>query len=456
MTGANLTLPVTIERDSPLGLSQQLQDAIRDLINGGGLLEGALLPPSRQLAADLGVSRNVVLDAYSQLRHEGLLATRTGSGTRVGSRARRSPPVRDRQPPWLDLHPDVTDLAGFPRVAWGRAIEAALREMPDKALGYGPPRGIHELRTQIASYLARTRGIIADADSIIVCEGLMAAIGLVREALDFPRLAAPRIGHPVLANGLGRPGPPTTWLDVDDMGIRLNRLPRRPGCAALVQPAHFYPLGAQMPEGRAELLVSWARRTGGFILENDAGAELSHDGPGPVALQGAAPERTILTGSVSRTLAPGLRMGWIVAPPELALALGRYRARTNPGPPVIDQLAFARFLADGELDRHVRRLRGTCQSRSRALVESLDRELDGCPVHAPGSGLHVTIELAGVDDRAVTSAAAAARVRLFGMSDHVLHGDPLPPGLVVGFGALPEPAAARAARSVRRAIEDAQ
>ncbi|MCC6755018.1 MAG: GntR family transcriptional regulator, partial [Solirubrobacterales bacterium] len=128
MTGANLTLPVTIERDSPLGLSQQLQDAIRDLINRGGLLEGALLPPSRQLAADLGVSRNVVLDAYSQLRHEGLLATRTGSGTRVGSRARRSPPVRDRQPPWLDLHPDVTDLAGFPRAAWGRAIEAALRE----------------------------------------------------------------------------------------------------------------------------------------------------------------------------------------------------------------------------------------------------------------------------------------------------------------------------------------
>lgn len=454
MPGANLDLPIKLDRAAAAGLSRQLQDALRDLIDRGGLPAGTLLPPSRRLAAQLGVSRNVVLDAYAQLRHEGLLTARTGQGTRVGARARRSAPTRERGGRRLDLHPDVTDLAGFPRLAWGKAVEAALREIPDQALGYGSPRGIHELRMQLAAYLARTRGLIADADSIVVCEGLMAAVGLLREALGLRSVAVPRISYPALAGALRRPGPPVTWLDVDGRGVQVGRLPRRPGCGVVVQPAHHYPLGVRMPEERALTLVEWARRRGGLIIENDANAELFHDGPGPVAQQGGAPDCTVLMGSVSRTLAPGLRIGWIVAPPELAARLARRRARTEPGPPVIEQMAFARFLADGALDRHVRRLRGTCRSRSEALTAALRRELPGCEVTAPPSGLHVTVALAPrAGEQRATAAAAAAGVRLFGMADHVLHGPPPPPALVVGFGALPEPSAPSAARSLRRWVD---
>lgn len=457
MPGANLPLPITLDREAPVGLSRQLQDALRALIAGGGLPEGTLLPPSRGLAPELGVSRNVVLDAYAQLRHEGLLTARTGDGTRVSGRARRAAPTRERRRRRLDLHPDVTDLSGFPRLAWGRAVDAALRELPDHSLGYGSPRGIHELRVQLAAYLARTRGIAADADSIVVCEGLMAAVGLLREALELRRVAVPRISYPALGEALRRPGAPTTWLDVDEHGTVFDRLPRGRDGAAVVQPAHHYPLGVALPAERAETLVAWARRRGALIIENDANAELFHRGPGPVALQGRSPDCTVLMGSVSRTLAPGLRMGWIVAPPELAARLGRHRALTDPGPPVIDQMAFARFLAAGDLDRHVRRLRDTCRQRSDALAAALRRELPACEVTAPASGLHVTVALEpGTSEQQVTAAAAASGVRLFGLAEHVLHGEPLAPGLVVGFGALPEPSARSAARAVRRAIAAAR
>lgn len=456
MPGANPVLPISLDRRAPVGLSRQLQDALRDLIDRGGLPAGTLLPPSRRLARELGVSRNVVLDAYAQLRHEGLLTARTGEGTRVGGRARRPAPTRERSGRRLDLHPDVTDLSAFPRPAWRRAVDAALREIPDRELGYGSPRGVHELRAQLAAYLARTRGLVAAAESIVICEGLIAAVGLLREALELRRVAVPRVGYQALAGALQRPGPPTTWLDVDDRGAVIRRLPRGRGCGAVVQPAHHFPLGVQMPEERGRALVEWARGRGGLIIENDANAELFHDGPGPVALQGVAPDCTVLMGSVSRTLAPGLRMAWIVAPPRLAARLARHRARTEPGPPVIDQVAFARFIAAGELDRHVRRLRGTCRRRSAALTAALGGELPGCEVTAPASGLHVTVELVpGTDEGRVTAAAAASGVRLFGMADHVLHGEPLPPALVVGFGALPEPSARSAARSVRRAVEAA-
>jgi len=457
MSSANLPLPITIDRNAPVGLSRQLQDALRELIARGGLAEGTMLPPTRRLAPTLGVSRNVVLDAYSQLRHEGLLTARTGDGTRVAGSAGRPARGGARKRRRIDLHPDVTDLSGFPRLAWGRAVDAALRELPDQALGYGSPRGIHELRVQLAAYLARTRGIVADAESIVVCDGLMSAVGLLREALDLRRVAVPRVGYPALAGALQRPGPPTAWLDVDERGAVLEGLPRDSGCAAVVQPAHHYPLGVAIGEERAEFLLAWARRRDGLILENDANADVFHDGPGPAALQGGAPECTVLMGSVSRTLAPGLRMGWLVAPPELALRLARHRARTVPGPPVIDQMAFARFLADGALDRHVRRLRGRCRSRSLALTAALREELPDSGVTAPASGLHVTVALEPeADEERVKAAAAASGVRLFGLAEHVLQGESLPPGLVIGFGALPEPSAPAAARAVRRAAAGAR
>jgi len=456
MPGANLILPIALDRRSATPLGHQLQTGLRDLIARGGLPAGSLLPPSRRLAPELGVSRNVVLDAYGQLRHEGLLTARRGQGTRVSAKSGPRSPAREQVRWRLDLHPDVTDLSAFPRVAWGRAVAGALHDLPDRALGYRSARGIHELRVELAAYLARTRGVVAGPESIVICEGLMSAIGLVREALELRRIAVPRISHPLLGSALGRSGPPTTWLEVDDHGAVFGKLPRGPGRAVLVEPAHHYPLGMPISPDRAATLLRWAEDRGGLILENDANADLHHAGPGPPSLQGRMPDACLLTGSVSRVLAPGLRMGWIVAPPELATRLARHKAGTEPASPVIDQMAFARFLADGELDRHLRRLRSGYRRRSKAFSSALQEELPDCSVTAPPSGFHVTIGLpAGVREQAVVGAAAQSRVRLFGLGEHVLHGPPLPPGLVAGYGALPEPSARRAAGALRRAISAA-
>jgi len=457
MPGANLILPIALDRRSAAPLSRQLQAGLRDLIARGGLPAGSLLPPSRRLAPELGVSRNVVLDAYAQLRHEGLLTARRGQGTRVssngGPRSPASRPARWR----LDLHPDVTDLSAFPRVAWGRAVAGAIHDLPDRALGYHSARGIHELRVELAAYLARTRGVVAEPESIIVCEGLMSAVGLIREALELKRIAVPRVSYPSLASALQRSGPPTTWLDVDSLGAVFGRLPRGPGRAALVQPAHHYPLGMPISPERAETLMGWAAEQGGLILENDANADVHHDGPGPPALQARMPDSCLLVGSVSRVLAPGLRMGWIVAPPALAARLARHKAITEPGLPVIDQMAFARFLADGELDRHLRRLRSSCRRRSKAFSAALEAELPDCLVTSPSSGFHVTIALPpGVQEQAVIDAAARSGVKLFGLAEHVLDGPPLPPSLVVGYGDLPEPSVRRAAGVLRNAISAAR
>jgi GntR family transcriptional regulator/MocR family aminotransferase len=456
MPGANLILPIALDRRSATPLSQQLQGALRDLIARGGLPAGRLLPPSRRLAPELGVSRNVVLDAYAQLRHEGLLTARQGQGTRVKARSRpRS--LAKQQAKWrLDLHPDITDLSAFPRVAWGRAVAGALHDLPDRALGYRSARGIHELRVELAAYLARTRGVVAGPESIVVCEGLMSAVGLIREALALRRIAVPRVAYPSLASALRRSGPPTTWLDVDARGAVFSKLPRTPGCAALVEPAHHYPLGMPISPERTDMLLGWASDHGGLILESDANADLHHGGPGPPALQGRIPDACLLIGSVSRVLAPGLRLGWIVAPPALATMLARHKAGTEPASPVIDQMAFARFLADGELDRHLRGLRSGYRRRSKAFSSALEAELPDCSVTAPPSGFHVIIELpTGVQEQAVLGAAARSRVRLSGLGEHVLHGPPLLPALLAGYGALPDPSARRAAAAIRRAISAA-
>ncbi len=457
MPGANLILPIVLDRRSSAPLSQQLQSALRDLIARGGLPAGSLLPATRRLAPELGVSRNVVLDAYAQLRHEGLLSARRGQGTRVSATSGPQAPAAPR-PRWrLDLHPDVTDLSAFPRLAWGRAVAGALHELPDRALGYRSARGIHELRVELAAYLARTRGVVAGPESIIVCEGLISAVGLIREALGLRRIAVPRVSYPSLASALRRSGPPTSWLDVDGRGAVFTRLPRGAGRAALVQPAHHYPLGMPIAPERAQTLISWAQEHGGLILENDANADVHHDGPGPAALQGRIPDSCLLVGSVSRVLAPGLRMGWIVAPPALAATLASHKAIAEPGSPVIDQMAFARFLADGELDRHLRRLRSGCRRRSRAFARALDAELPDCSVTAPASGFHVTVALPpGIQEQAVIDAAARSGVRLFGLAEHVLSGPPLPPSLVVGYGALSEPSVGPTARVLRQAVAAAR
>lgn len=444
-TNPHLLLPV--HRGGGLPLTRQIEARLRELA------PGTLLPPTRQLAADLAVSRGTVVRAYAQLRHEGRLEGRVGAGSRIsaapgGVAAPRSSPPEHA---WhLDLHPEVTDLAAFPRRAWLRAYASAVQELPDRALGYEEPRGLSELREELAVYLDRARGVRCEADQVVVCAGMLSGLAIVRSALaahGVRCLHRARVSHRALREpGSDTTGVDTAWLDVDDDGLVVDGLPRRAGQAVLVEPAGSYPLGAPLAPGRVEELSAWARRHGAILVESDVNAELDHHGVGAPALQGSLPEQTVLIGSTSRALAPGLRVGWIVAPPGLVGAITEARRTAESAQPGLEQLALARFLAAGDLDRHLRRLRSTYRSRARRLAGLLHQAVPGVRLDVPRCGFHLVMGLPDgtAGEAQVVAAAARRRVRLVGLDGHVLHGPKLPPALVLGYGALPEAAMGRA------------
>jgi GntR family transcriptional regulator/MocR family aminotransferase len=444
---------VRIERESSTSLTTQLERQIRELIDAGKLPVGTPLPPTRQLATDLGVSRGVVVTAYEHLRHQGWVRARQGGGTQVAERHANAKPALPSRRRWTrDLHPEVTDISSFPRLAWRQAFIDAIGELPTQVLDYRSMRGIPQLREQLSVYLARVRRVCVDPEQLVVCGGLMESLTVLRMVLaDFGvrTLALPRITHPGVADVLGTAGPRTAWLDVDLGGLAVDRLTVRRAQAVVVNATHQYPLGTSLAAERAEFLLN----SGLLIIEDDSHAELVHDGLAEPALQSRMPDRTIHVGSFSRALAPGVRLGWIAAPPDIAKAVGRLIARSGRAPSVLEQATLARFIGTGELDRHLRILRQLYRRRARVLSGVFARELPEFALQTPTSGFHALLKLGpDHDEGAVVRAVAARGIRVFGLGAHVLHGAPPAPALVFGYAALPEGAMRSVAIELRDAI----
>lgn len=296
------------------GLRRGLTDALREAVRGGRLAPGTRLPSSRALAADLGIARNTVADAYADLIAEGWLTARQGSGTRVAPRAvpeRPAAPTPSRVPGRLpySLMPGTPDLASFPRAEWLKATRRALAAAPHDAFGYGDPRGRPELREALAGYLSRVRGVRADPGHVVVCSGFAHGLQLLAQVLrarGARTLAVEPYGLDAHWDIVHRAGLKTAPLGRDALGTRAQD----PGDAdaVLLNPAHQFPLGgALLPERRAAV-VEWARRTGGLILEDDYDGEFRYDRQPVGALQDLDPGRVVHLGTASKSLAPGC--GW--------------------------------------------------------------------------------------------------------------------------------------------------
>jgi len=433
---------------APLPLHVQLEEQLRDGIRSGQLLPGTRLPATRELARELGVSRGVVVEAYAQLTAEGYLATRRGAGTVVAAAARPAPPpVPPRAPSSApeDFHPGTPDLAGFPRAAWIRSLRTVARDAPDAAYGYVDPVGAPELRTTLARYLGRARGVGAPPEQLVVTTGLTQAIALVARALV--RRGARRVvvedpGFMVHRAVLAHCGLEPVPVAVDAEGLRTDLLDGVAADAALVTPAHQMPLGGVLgPRRRAELL-DWARRAGAIVIEDDYDAEYRYD-RGPVgALQGLAPELVAYAGCASKVLAPGLRIGWLALPPALLDGVRAEKALDDLGTPVLDQLALADFVERGELDRHLRRMRPRYRARRDALVAALAEHLPDWRIGGVAAGLHTVALLPEqVDERSLLARAERRGMLLHGLSWFRVA--PGPPGIVLGYGGSSEPAIAR-------------
>jgi GntR family transcriptional regulator / MocR family aminotransferase len=431
-------------------------DAIRDAIRTGRLLSGTRLPSSRALAADLGVARNTVARAYAELIAEGWLTSQHGSSTLVSPRATEvvravAAPPRRQAPRRLDhdLRPGHPDLSSFPRAEWSRAVARALNAAPSEAFGYADPHGRPELRHALAQYLARARGVRARPCNIVVCSGAAEGLSLVAGALADAGVAAVAVeefGLPAQRASLTRAGLQCPPLTVDSRGadvVALESMAEAGG--VLLTPSHQFPLGVSLHSDRRAVVVDWARRTGGVIIEDDYDGEFRYDRSPVGALQGVDPDRVIYMGTVSKSLAPGLRLGWLLLPDHLVEAVARQKGEIEETSGFVEQLAMAEFIVSGSYDRHIRTMRAEYRRRREQLVAAVARSSPNCAVSGLPAGLHVMLEEVGGDESALSRRLAWRRLGVEGLDlyRHPATGSERD-GVVIGYAA-PAPSAWSAA-----------
>jgi GntR family transcriptional regulator/MocR family aminotransferase len=441
--GRDVLLELELRRGQ---LRKNLRCALREAIQDGRLADGVRLPSSRQLAADLSVSRGVVADTYDQLVAEGYLEMVPRQAPQVRAPAPAAPdearavaPARPAYP--YDFVATTPDVELFPRRAWLRAMERALRDAPNEALDYGDHRGRIELRMALRDYLARVRGVRVPADRIVITQGFTQGLDLVCRILRAR-------GASTIA--FETPSPPTEWeivqasgfrlepVPVDGDGLRTDALDGVRAAAIVVTPAHQFPTGAVLTAERRAELVAWARRERRFIIEDDYDAEYRYDRNGIGAIQGLDPSRVIHIGTASKTLAPGVRLGWMSLPDELVEEVRVAKNAADSGSPAFIQLAMAELLTSGDYDRHVARARQVYRRRRDALVGALGRRLHGFEVSGVAAGLHVLLRLpAGTDDVSIARDAAARGIGVVPLSPMALDGRGQP-GLTLGYSRLIE------------------
>ncbi|MGI5453908.1 PLP-dependent aminotransferase family protein [Streptomyces sp. CA-249302] len=474
--GADLHLEVAATGGRRAAVAAALREAVR----GGRLAPGTRLPPYRSLAADLGVARNTVADAYAELVAEGWLTARQGSGTRVAERAEplrrgergavrnqararereagsesrdraesRSPraresaaPPRARAPraasvprrPLHDLRQGTPDASAFPRGDWVASYRRAVLGAANEVFGPGDPAGRVELREALAEYLARTRGVRTEPGRIVVCSGFAHGLRLLfgGGVLRGP-LAVEAYGLPFHRELLAGAGARTVPLPLDEHGALVDRLGRER--AVLLTPAHQFPTGGPLHPERRAAVIDWARARGGVVLEDDYDGEFRYDRKPVGAVQGLDPERVILLGSVSKSLSPAVRLGWLVLPERYVDGVLAAKGEREAWASVLDQLSLADFIDSGAYDRHVRRMRQRYRRRRDRLVATLAEHAPHIEVTGVAAGLHAVLRLPPGTERSAVKAAAWNGVALDGLAEfrHPATEMEAADGLVVGY-----------------------
>ncbi|WP_329005219.1 PLP-dependent aminotransferase family protein [Kribbella sp. NBC_00709] len=461
------------------GLADWLTDRLRIAISTGHLSVGTRLPATRTLATDLGISRGVVTESYQRLTEDGHVAGRGRAGTVVvgapigatpvttGRSRRRIPPRPPEAPSQasdtscrsaenlvlsdagleifdhlraaparIDLTPGVPDLAAFPRTAWLRAERAVLNDLEAAHFGYGDPAGTPALRRAVAAWLAQNRGIAADPDDLIIVAGVAQAIGLVAQVLEHRgvhEIAVEDPGSLGSRQHLQNWGMHTPPIPVDDRGLQVDVLRKSGAGVVMVTPAHHFPTGVVLEGERRRELIQWAA-DGGLIIEDDYDAEHRYDRPPVPALRAMLTDHVIYTGSISKLLAPALRIGWMLAPPQYKDDLIGRKRLADLGNAGLPQLTLAHLMESGDLERQLRFLRRRHRTRRDAMVTAIRNYLPTATIHGAAAGLHLTITFDDTTDDVALAAAALAK----GIKTHPLswHSQlPHAPGLVLGYAA---------------------
>ncbi|GAA3466309.1 PLP-dependent aminotransferase family protein [Nonomuraea roseola] len=462
-------LLIELNREAGVPLHRQIEASIRASIRAGRLRAGASLPPTRTLAAGLGVSRGVVVEAYQQLVAEGYLASRAGGYTQVaasmppaaagaGSAASTAQPAARTVGFRVDFGYGRTDVSQFPRAAWLRSVRTVLTTTPNDRFAYLDGRGVPELHVALCDYLNRVRGTASVPGNVVICSGYGQGISLLIQVLV--RHGARRIALEdpssnddarVLA---GAAGLDVVGIPVGRDGVQVDALHRADADAVVLTPSHQWPTGGVLSAAARAEVIRWAKRRGALVVEDDYDAEYRYDRSPVGAMQGLAPDHVVYCGTASKTLAPGLRLGWLVVPPQLVADVAAAKVLADRGSPVIDQLTFADFLARGEFDRHLRRMRPVYRRRRDALLDALRTHLPDLEPAGVAAGQHVVAWLPpDLDETAVVKAAARHGLGIHGVGPYRIAGTG-PGGLIFGYAILGERAIAEGVALLATAVRE--
>jgi GntR family transcriptional regulator/MocR family aminotransferase len=457
-TASELVLDLGDAGSGPL--NQRVKRALRTAIRTGRLESGAVLPPSRQLAADLGCSRWTITEAYAQLAAEGYLESQAGSATRVrwsaADAATAPAAIRPISTPVLDLAPGLPDLRNFPRQVWADGLRRTASQTAATDLAHPAAAGHDRLRRTLGGYLERSRGASLQAADVHVTTGAASAAARVCRVLLASGITAIAVEDPgwmrmhavVASTGLE-----IVPIGVDEHGLRVSELAATGVQAVIATPAHHFPYGVVLSPARRTDLLHWAKQNRAWILEDDYDAEFRYDRAPVATIQGMDPTRVVLLGSLSKTLSPALGIGWMVTPRSLTDRLAQLE-RTVSVPPTLDQLAYADILDSGRYDRHLRAARRRYRSRRDALVAALHEALPGCRLSGVAAGLHLLLHLPpGVAASAVVPAGATRGLRLIRLAAYC-H-TPIGAGdaaLVLGYGNLADGEVSTAVSLLRESV----
>ncbi len=470
-----------IDRTSEMPLIRQIYQGIRQQILDGNLHAHQQLPSTRVLAADLGVSRNVVIDAYDQLISEGFLNGRQGAGTYVADGAYwpptdeleplhvltdepgRSPLPYPSQPPFqssftgIDFRSGIPALDHFPRKRWAALTRAVCTEVPSATFSYGEAAGSIELRHALASYLLKTRGVRCQPQNIIITSGAAQAFFLLAKLLlserDWVVVEDPitvEIQQRFTAVGA------SLWaIAVDEQGMQTQHLPTTISPRfTLVTPSHQFPLGSVLTIQRRIDLLEFAKATGGWVVEDDYDSEFRYIGTSVSSLQGLAPDQVIYVGTVSKILAPALRMGYLVLPPGLVSPCCHLRRLDDLHTPSLEQLTLARLIAGGELERHITRMKKLYRIRRDTLKQALSHSFGNrVTILGDSTGLHLVAEFADVEfSDALLHHIEAHQVRVYAVERHAIAKGFHQHQIILGYAHLTPEAIAQGVRRLSTAL----
>jgi GntR family transcriptional regulator/MocR family aminotransferase len=463
LSSYEVELLISVDRHGPEALHAQVERQFRDAIRSGTLRPGSEVPSTRALAKRLGISRPLVMEAYAQLAAEGYLALRQGAAPRVANTA-------PRQQVWVfppesftttffryDFRPGIPDLSTFPSARWLKAVEAALKTMVPNDFGYGQRFGIWPLRQALADYLGRVRGVSADPRQILVTGGFEQARSFLAQALRRRGVSQLAVEEPGYTDR-------HVWLDagltlipvaVDEDGIDVAALARSGAQAVLLTPAHQSPTGVVMSGARRLALATWLRDCKAVAIEDDYDGEFRYDRAPIGALQGLAPDHVVYAGTTSKTMAPALRLGWMVVPPDLLLALESELQRLDYGRSRIDQFALAHFIRTGDYDRHLRKMRAVYRDRREALLGVIRSDLPEVEVSGISAGLHATVRFSRrLNEAAIVARAHKRDIGLTFLRRHYLGAAPEESTLLLSYANMPEAALRAAFRTLVTLLND--